>query len=88
MARPHRGPRPAYDSIESGYDTPNMGVFAISLGMVAPTIFAHATPEVQDLYLRDLYRGDLVGCQLFPVDRRPTSHRCRPTRTATATSRS
>jgi len=55
----------AYDSLESGYDTPNMGVFAISLGMVAPTILAHATPEVQDLYLRDLYRGDRVGCQLF-----------------------
>jgi acyl-CoA dehydrogenase len=42
-----------------------MGVFAISLGMVAPTILAHAVPEVQDLYLRDLYRGDMVACQLF-----------------------
>jgi acyl-CoA dehydrogenase len=55
----------AYQSIEAGYVTPNMGVFTISLGMVAPTILAHATPEVQDLYLRDLYRGDKVGCQLF-----------------------
>ena len=42
-----------------------MGVFTISLGMVAPTILAHAVPEVQDLYLRDLYRGDMVACQLF-----------------------
>ncbi len=55
----------AYNSLEAGYATPNMGVFAISLGMVAPTILAHATPEVRELYLRDLYRGDLVGCQLF-----------------------
>ncbi len=55
----------AYQSVEQGYVTPNMGVFTISLGMVAPTILAHAIPEVQDLYLRDLYRGDLVACQLF-----------------------
>jgi len=55
----------AYLAAEAGYLTPNMGVFAISLGMVAPTILAHATPEVQDMYLRNLYRGDMVGCQLF-----------------------
>ncbi len=55
----------AYQSVEQGYVTPNMGVFTISLGMVAPTILAHAIPEVQDLYLRDLYRGDRVACQLF-----------------------
>lgn len=55
----------AYQSVEAGYVTPNMGVFTISLGMVAPTILAHATPEVQELHLRDLYRGDKVGCQLF-----------------------
>ena len=55
----------AYAALESGYVTPNMGIFAISLGMVAPTILAHATDEVKKLYLRDLYRGDQVGCQLF-----------------------
>ena len=55
----------AYNSIESQFLTPNMGVFTISLGMVAPTILAHAIPEVQDLYLKDLYRGDRVACQLF-----------------------
>ena len=55
----------AYNSVESQYVTPRMGVFTISLGMVAPTILAHAVPEVQDLYLRDLYRGDMVACQLF-----------------------
>jgi acyl-CoA dehydrogenase len=55
----------AYQSVESQYLTPGMGVFTISLGMVAPTILAHAVPEVQELYLRDLYRGDMVACQLF-----------------------
>ncbi len=55
----------AYAAVENEYVTPGMGIFTISLGMVAPTILAHAIPEVQDLYLRDLYRGDMVACQLF-----------------------
>ncbi len=55
----------AYQTTESRYITPNMGVFAISLGMVAPTILAHAIPEVRERYLGGLYRGDIVGCQLF-----------------------
>ncbi len=42
-----------------------MGVFTIGLGMVAPTILAHASDRAKDLYLEKLYRGDLVGCQLF-----------------------
>ena len=33
--------------------------------MVAPTILAHAIPEVRERYLRPLYRGDIVACQLF-----------------------
>jgi acyl-CoA dehydrogenase len=33
--------------------------------MVAPTILAHAIPEVKQRYLSPLYRGDIVGCQLF-----------------------
>ena len=55
----------AYAALEGNYDTPGMGLFAISLGMVAPTIHAHATDAVKDAYLRKLWRGDLVGCQLF-----------------------
>ncbi len=60
---------PAYDrlyaNLEGRYKIPNMGFFGIGLGMVAPTINAHATKEVKDLYLAKMYRGDLVGCQLF-----------------------
>jgi acyl-CoA dehydrogenase len=55
----------AYREVAARYATPPMMVFAIGLGMVAPTILAHATPEVRDAYLRRLYRGDLVACQLF-----------------------
>ena len=52
-------------SLESRFDTPSTSAFGIGLGMVAPTILAHATDEVKDAYLRKLYRGDIVACQLF-----------------------
>jgi alkylation response protein AidB-like acyl-CoA dehydrogenase len=55
----------AYQSLESRYHLPNMGFFGIGLGMVAPTILAHGTEPVKEAYLRKMYRGDLVGCQLF-----------------------
>jgi alkylation response protein AidB-like acyl-CoA dehydrogenase len=54
-----------YRELAAGYAIPSQMVFAIGLGMVAPTILAHATPEVRDAYLRPLYRGDMVACQLF-----------------------
>ncbi len=54
-----------YDSLEARFDTPSQAVFGIGLGMIAPTILAHAIPEVRDLYLKGLYRGDIVACQLF-----------------------
>ena len=55
----------SWQSIESQYDTPAQGVFGIGLGMVAPTIFAHATDHAKALYLRRLWRGEIIGCQLF-----------------------
>ena len=55
----------AYQSVESQFLTPPLTIFGISLGMVAPTILAHGTPEVQEAYLRNLYRGDMIACQLF-----------------------
>jgi acyl-CoA dehydrogenase len=64
-----RGLSSAYDrlygQLEGRYAVPNQSYFGIGLGMVAPTILAHAIPEVRDAYLPKLYRGDLVGCQLF-----------------------
>jgi alkylation response protein AidB-like acyl-CoA dehydrogenase len=32
---------------------------------VAPTILAHATDEVKERYLKKMWRGDIVACQLF-----------------------
>ena len=54
-----------WQSLQARYDTPSSAPFGIGLGMVAPTILAHATPDVKDAYLRALYRGEIIGCQLF-----------------------
>jgi alkylation response protein AidB-like acyl-CoA dehydrogenase len=55
----------AYAALESRYQVPNQSYFGIGLGMVAPTILAHATDQAKELYLAKMYRADLVGCQLF-----------------------
>lgn len=55
----------AYDALESAFAIPNQGCFTIGLGMVAPTILAHGSDAARDRYLRQMYRGDIVGCQLF-----------------------
>jgi acyl-CoA dehydrogenase len=54
-----------YSSVAADYATPSMAAYGIGLGMVAPTILAHATEEVKQAYLKKMYRGDIVGCQLF-----------------------
>ncbi len=54
-----------YGEAAADYKIPSQSVFGIGLGMVAPTILAHATDEVKHAYLRRLYRGDIVACQLF-----------------------
>ena len=55
----------AYDALESKFAVPNQSFFTIGLGMVAPTILAHGTDAAKDAYLKAMYRGDIVGCQLF-----------------------
>jgi alkylation response protein AidB-like acyl-CoA dehydrogenase len=55
----------SYTALAADYAMPSMAVYGIGLGMVAPTILAHATEEVREAYLRRMYRGDIVGCQLF-----------------------
>ena len=55
----------AYDALEGQFVTPPMTVYGIGLGMVAPTILAHATDEVKERYLQPMWRGDIVACQLF-----------------------
>ncbi|MEL7158697.1 MAG: acyl-CoA dehydrogenase family protein [Actinomycetota bacterium] len=55
----------AYGNLEARYEVPDQGFFGIGLGMVAPTILDHANPEVSAELLPKMYRGDVVGCQLF-----------------------
>lgn len=54
-----------YRRLESRYVLPDQSIFTIGLGMVAPTIAAHAAPAVQSEYLAGLHRGDVIACQLF-----------------------
>jgi alkylation response protein AidB-like acyl-CoA dehydrogenase len=61
----HRDYAAIYRRVAAEYDTPSQSVYGIGLGMVAPTILAHGTEEVKQAYLRAMYRGDIVGCQLF-----------------------
>ena len=55
----------AYREIAGQYAIPAQTAFGIGLGMVAPTILAHAIPVVRERYLRALWRGEIVACQLF-----------------------
>jgi alkylation response protein AidB-like acyl-CoA dehydrogenase len=55
----------AYDAAEAQYDIPDQGPFMIGLGMIAPTILAHGTDVAKERYLRALWRGDVIACQLF-----------------------
>jgi len=55
----------AWGRVSADYQTPSLSVYGIGLGMVAPTILAHATDEVKSAYLRAMWRGDIVACQLF-----------------------
>jgi alkylation response protein AidB-like acyl-CoA dehydrogenase len=54
-----------YDGLETRFDIAPQTVYGIGLGMVAPTILAHATEPVKEMYLPRMYRGDIVACQLF-----------------------
>ena len=55
----------AYDSVESKFDVPNQSCFTIGLGMVAPTILAHGSDLARQSYLQKMWRGEIIGCQLF-----------------------
>lgn len=46
------------------YDV-SVGTFAVSIGMVGPTLIAHGTPEQQKKHLEPILKGEEVWCQLF-----------------------
>ena len=55
----------AYLRLERPHVFPPQRIYDIGLGMVAPAIAAFGTDVAKDRYLRAMYRGDIVGCQLF-----------------------
>jgi alkylation response protein AidB-like acyl-CoA dehydrogenase len=55
----------AFDTESRNVDVPSGSPLTISLGMVGPTVLAHATPAAKQRLLPALYAGDLIACQLF-----------------------
>ncbi len=53
-----------YLELRADYDIPTLSVYTISLGMVAPAFEQYGSEEVRNLVPK-LWRGDLIGCQLF-----------------------
>jgi alkylation response protein AidB-like acyl-CoA dehydrogenase len=51
--------------VEAGAPDNNPRRIGIGLGMAAPTILAFGTPEQRERFLRPLWTGDEVWCQLF-----------------------
>jgi len=43
----------------------DQSAFSISLGMVTPTIYAHGSQAAKDAYVKRLWRGEMIACQLF-----------------------
>ena len=60
-----KGYQQVFDTIVRDYEVPGNAPLTVSLGMIAPTIQAHAVPEVRDRYVPALHNGDLIACQLF-----------------------
>jgi alkylation response protein AidB-like acyl-CoA dehydrogenase len=54
-----------YSGVEARFDVPSQAPRMIGLGMIAPTILAHGTEPVKKAYLKALWRGDIIACQLF-----------------------
>lgn len=55
----------AYREVEIGFQVPDQIFFGVGQGMVGPTILAEGSEELRQRYVRDIYRGDLMACQLF-----------------------
>ena len=55
----------AYGKVEAQFKVTNQSIFQIGLGMVAPTVLAHASDLAREKFLRAMWRADIVACQLF-----------------------
>jgi alkylation response protein AidB-like acyl-CoA dehydrogenase len=56
----------AFRSEEAAFDTPEpTELFAVTVGLVAPTITVRGSDELRRRFIRKLLRTDLFACQLF-----------------------
>ncbi len=55
----------AFSELEGHYDIPNLAPLTIAIGFIGPALLATASEELRQLYLPQLYRGDIIMCQLF-----------------------
>jgi alkylation response protein AidB-like acyl-CoA dehydrogenase len=55
----------AFWLISSRYERPDTGSLMVGQHIVAPAIARHGTVEQQKRWLPAIWRGDLIGCQLF-----------------------
>jgi acyl-CoA dehydrogenase len=55
----------AYRRIERGYHVPSTSMLNFGLTIIGSCVAAHGSPDGREKYLRQLYRGELVACQLF-----------------------
>ena len=54
-----------YESLERGFDVPNQGPFSSATHLIAPSILRFGSHDLKVRYLRGLFRGDLLACQLL-----------------------
>jgi alkylation response protein AidB-like acyl-CoA dehydrogenase len=55
----------ALDRVLGEYDLPSRGQLLVGLHIIAPAIASHGSADIQRRYLPALFRGEIVGCQLF-----------------------
>jgi alkylation response protein AidB-like acyl-CoA dehydrogenase len=55
----------ALDQVLAEYRLPPRAQLLVGLDIVAPALAAHGSPRVRERYLPALFRGEIVGCQLF-----------------------
>lgn len=54
-----------FRDLEEEFDVPGRAFFGIARNILAPAILDHGTQVLKEKYLRSLFRGDIVACQLF-----------------------
>jgi alkylation response protein AidB-like acyl-CoA dehydrogenase len=55
----------AYRAVAAEYDAPDTSCLLIGQHIVAPAIAGFGTDDQKRRWLRDLFRGDIIGCQMF-----------------------